>query len=43
MDCCSIGTYAVVGQGVDVTVLISFMAFDYISGIMEGIVNCNLL
>jgi hypothetical protein len=41
IDICSIGTYAVVDLGIDVIVLISFMAIDYISGIMGGIINRN--
>ncbi|MFJ7890104.1 holin family protein [Lysinibacillus xylanilyticus] len=35
-------SYAVDGLGMAVTVLIGFMAIDYITGIMSGIVNQNL-
>ncbi|MEY9972257.1 toxin secretion/phage lysis holin [Lysinibacillus sp. RC46] len=35
-------SYAVDGLGMAVTVLIGFMAIDYITGIMGGIVNRNL-
>lgn len=35
-------SYAVDGLGMAVTVLIGFMAIDYITGIMSGIVNRNL-
>lgn len=41
----TIGTiisYSVDGLGMAVTVLIGFMAIDYITGIMSGIVNQNL-
>ncbi|WP_427110456.1 phage holin family protein [Lysinibacillus xylanilyticus] len=41
----AIGTtvsYSVNGLGMAVTVLIGFMAIDYITGIMSGIVNQNL-
>ncbi|WP_185903587.1 phage holin family protein [Lysinibacillus sphaericus] len=35
-------SYAVDGLGMAVTVLIGFMAIDYLTGIMGGIVNRNL-
>ena len=35
-------SYSVNGLGMAVTVLIGFMAIDYITGIMSGIVNRNL-
>lgn len=35
-------SYSVDGLGMAVTVLIGFMAIDYITGIMSGIVNHNL-
>lgn len=35
-------SYSVDGWGMAVTVLIGFMAIDYATGIMSGIVNCNL-
>ncbi|WP_157804186.1 phage holin family protein [Lysinibacillus xylanilyticus] len=38
----TIVSYSVNGLGMAVTVLIGFMAIDYITGIMSGIVNQNL-
>lgn len=38
----TIVSYSVDGVGMAVTVLIGFMAIDYITGIMSGIVNQNL-
>ncbi|MFJ7891282.1 holin family protein [Lysinibacillus xylanilyticus] len=38
----TIMSYSVNGLGMAVTVLIGFMAIDYITGIMSGIVNQNL-